>query len=123
MTHHRENFERVYALTEVVAAPGLLGESDGAETDRFLIRKEVSFLGLSRLSRTSDAFPGRGEPDRAAATLLGAMVADGEIIEVQVEGWKRVHYALGSDAEALRDLSAGRVPTAWTPLATTCPGC
>ena len=30
-----------------------------------------------------------------------------------------MHYALGSDAEVLRDLSAGRVPKAWTPLETT----
>ena len=47
------------------------------------------------------------------------MLADGDIIEVQVEGWKAVHYALGSDARLLRDLSAGRVPKAWTPLETT----
>jgi uncharacterized protein YcaQ len=119
MTHHRENFERVYALTEAVAEPSLICESDAAETDRFLFRKEVSFFGLSRLSRTSDAFHGRGEPDRAAAKLLGAMLADGDIIQVQVEGWKKVHYALGSDAEALRDLSAGHVPRAWTPLGAT----
>jgi uncharacterized protein len=30
-----------------------------------------------------------------------------------------VHYALGSDAEVLADVSAGRVPKAWTPLETT----
>ena len=30
-----------------------------------------------------------------------------------------MHYALASDAELLTDLSAGRVPKAWTPLATT----
>ncbi len=47
------------------------------------------------------------------------MLADGEIIEVQVEGWKAMHYALGSDAGLLHDLSAGRVPKAWTPLETT----
>jgi uncharacterized protein YcaQ len=47
------------------------------------------------------------------------MLADGDLVEVQVEGWKQVHYALGSDAELLRDLSAGRVPDAWTPLETT----
>lgn len=46
-------------------------------------------------------------------------MADGDIIEVQVEGWKAVHYALGSDAEVLGDLNAGRVPKAWTPLETT----
>jgi uncharacterized protein YcaQ len=38
---------------------------------------------------------------------------------VQVEGWKPVHYALGSDAKLLRDLGAGRVPKAWKPLETT----
>jgi uncharacterized protein YcaQ len=119
MTHHRENFERVYALTETVAPAHLMGESDEAEADRFLIRKEVSFFGLSPLRRTDGAFHGRGEPDRAAKKRLEAMVATGEIIDVQVEGWKRVHYALGSDAEMLREVSAGRVPTAWTPLETT----
>jgi hypothetical protein len=119
MTHHRENFERVYALTETVAPAHLIRESDEAEADRFLIKKEVSFSGLSRLSRTSDSFHGRGEPDRAAKKLLAAMLADGDLIEVQVEGWKAVHCALGSDARALRDLSAGRVPKAWTPLETT----
>jgi uncharacterized protein YcaQ len=87
--------------------------------DRFLIDKEVSFSGLSRLNRVADSFHGRGEPDRAAKKMLDAMLADGDIIEVQVEGWKAVHYALGSDAEVLRDLSAGRVPGAWAPLETT----
>jgi len=119
MTHHRENFERVYALTETVVPASLMGESDEAEADRFLIRKEVSFFGLSRLSRMADSFHGRGEPDRAAKKMLEAMVAEGNLIEVQVEGWKRVHYALGSDAEVLGDVSVGRVPTAWTPLETT----
>jgi len=36
-----------------------------------------------------------------------------------VEGWKMAHYALGSDAAVLRELSVGRVPQAWTPLETT----
>src|SRR5690349_11231341 len=55
MTHHRERFERVYALTETVAPAQLIRESGEAEADRFLIRKEVSFYGLSRLPRTADA--------------------------------------------------------------------
>src|SRR5260221_2523225 len=119
MTHHRENFERVYALTETVAPASLIRESDEAEADRFLIRKEVSFFGLSRLSRTRDSFHGRGEPDRAAKQILAAMLANGDLIQVQVEGWKRVYYALGSDAGVLAEFSAGRVPRAWTPLETT----
>ncbi len=119
MTHHRKNFERVYALTETVAPAHLMRESDEAEADRFLIKKDVSFSGLSRPSRVAESFRGYGESDHAAKKLLGAMVADGDIIEVQVEGWKAVHYALGSDAAVLADVSAGRVPQAWTPLETS----
>lgn len=117
MTHHRENFERVYALTEAVAPAHLLYESDDAETDRFLTKKEISFSGLARLSRTSDSFQ-RGDAT-VKAKLLDAMLADGEIAPVRVEGWKALHYAVGSDTEVLRELSAGRVPEAWRPLTTT----
>lgn len=119
MTHHREHFERVYALTETIAPAHLLCESNEAEADRFLIKKDVSFSGLSRPSRVAESFRGYGESDRAAKKLLGAMLADGDLIEVQVEGWKAVHYALGSDAAVLHDVSAGRVPKAWMPLETS----
>ncbi len=118
MIHHRENFERVYALTETVAPAHLIRESDEAEADRFLIKKEVGFAGLSRLNRTSDSFR-HGEPENAAKKMIREMLADGSIIEVRVEGWKAVHYALGSDAGILDDLSAGRVPEVWTPLEST----
>ncbi len=118
MTHHRERFERVYALTETLAPAHLIRESDEAEADRFLIIKEVSFAGLARLNRVADSFL-RGVPFGTAKQIREALLADGEIIEVQVEGWKAVHYALGSDAELLGDVSAGRVPKAWTPLETS----
>lgn len=118
MTHHRENFERVYALTESVAPAHLIRESDEAEADRFLIKKEISFSGLSRLNRTSDSYS-RGVPFERAQQLLEALLADGQIVEVQVEGWKAMHYALSNDAEALKELCAGRLPKDWTPLETT----
>ncbi len=117
MTHHRENFERVYALTETVAPAQLIHESDKAEADRFLIKKDVAFSGLSRVSRTQDSYH-RGVPFDEIKSLLDALLASGDLIEVRVEGWKHVHYALGSDTGLLRDLSAGRVPQAWTPLET-----
>ncbi len=118
MTHHRERFERVYALTEQVAPAHLILETTEEETDRFLVRKEISFDGLSKMKRTADEY-GRGEPDRAAKTLRGSMLDDGEILEVQVEGWKAIHLALGSEGKTLIELSAGRVPKAWKPLETT----
>lgn len=121
MTHHRDRFERVYALTEKVAPAHLIGESDETEADRFLLKKEVGFNVLGRIARTQDSYR-RGEPDRAAKTLLDGMLEAGEIIEVRVEGWKQTHYALGSDSDALNDLAAGRVPDAWTPLDTSTTG-
>ena len=118
MTHHREGFERVYALTEAVAPADLIRESDEEEADRYLVKKEVSFSGLSRPSAL-DTFL-RGLPHgKAYKQVTDALLVDGEIIEVKVEGWKAVHYALASDAKTLRDLSAGRLPKAWTPLETT----
>jgi uncharacterized protein YcaQ len=118
MTHHREKFERVYALTEAVAPADLIRESDEEEAKRFLIKKDISFSGLSQVTRNSDMFHS-GLPFEHGKQIIGAMLADGDIIEVQVEGWKSVHYALSSDAQALLDLSAGRVPEAWSPLETT----
>lgn len=115
MTHHRENFERVYALSEEVAPAHLLCESSDEEADRFLILKEISFAGLSRLQRTADAYH-RGYPLSGAERIRQALLEAGEIVEVRVEGWRAVHLALAGDVEALQALSAGRTPPAWTPL-------
>ena len=118
MTHHRERFERVYALTETVAPENLNYESSEEEADRFLFKKEVSFAGLARLKRVADSYF-RGVPFEKSKQIVEAMLADGEFVEVKVEGWKEPHYALASDAKFLRDLSAGRIPKAWTPLETS----
>ena len=118
MTHHRERFERIYALTEQVAPAHLIYESSEAEADRFLFKKEISFAGLARLKRVADSFL-RGLPFEKARPTVEAMLADGEIVEVKVEGWKEVHHALGSDVKLLRDLGAGRVPKTWKPVEMT----
>ncbi|MBZ0292201.1 MAG: winged helix DNA-binding domain-containing protein [Anaerolineae bacterium] len=118
MTHHRENFERAYALTETIAPAHLIYERSDDETGLFLIKKDISFSGLSRMSRSSDVFH-RGVPFDKVNRICETMLAAGDLIEVKVEGWKQMHYALGSDADLLSDLIAGRVPEAWTPLETT----
>src|SRR5512147_2022296 len=61
MTHHRDRFERVYALTETVAPDSLIYESSEEEADRFMFRKEVGFAGLARLKRVADSYY-RGVP-------------------------------------------------------------
>ena len=118
MTHHRERFERVYALTENVAPKELIYEKTQEEADRFLVRKEISFGGITRIQRTGDSY-GRGEPDRAAKKILETLLADGEVIEVKVDGWKNVQYTLAENEKTLSDLSAGRIPKVWKPLDTT----
>jgi uncharacterized protein len=115
MTHHRDRFERVYALTELVAPAPLIRESDDDEADRFLITKEISFSGLARLNRAADSYF-RGVPFGHAKQIRDAMVAAGDLIEVRVAGWKETHYALGRDIDLLREVGAGRVPQAWAPL-------
>ncbi|HVK40428.1 MAG TPA: crosslink repair DNA glycosylase YcaQ family protein [Candidatus Kapabacteria bacterium] len=118
MTHHRENFERVYALTESVAPAHLIREADDAETDRFLVAKDIGFAGLSRVGRVSDSFH-RGIPFDRIKHIVASMLAAGDLIEVKVEGWRHVHYALGADAPLLCDVGAGRVPRSWKPSETT----
>ena len=117
MTHHRERFERVYALTERVAPAHLIRESDDAEATLHDEEDVASTAcrGQSR-GRASRRY---GECGSRSEQLREAKLASGDMIEVQVEGWKEPHYALGSDAKALRDLNAGRIPKAWTPLETT----
>ncbi len=115
MTHHRESFERVYALTEAVAPAHLIRESGEAEVDRFLIKKDISFSGLSRMSRTQDAYH-RGVPFGQAKPVLEALLAGGEIVEVQVEGWKagalRARQRRGAAARTDRRARAGGVGAA-----------
>jgi uncharacterized protein YcaQ len=118
MVHHRERFERVYALTERVAPTHLICESSDAECDDFMLKKLVSFYGLAQLKSTGDWLVRKVN----AAELRQwreAKLASGELIEVMVEGWKEPRLALGSDARALAALKAGRVPRAWAPLDTT----
>lgn len=117
MTHHRENFERVYALAESVAPEYLLTQSSDLEADRFLFLKEISYWGLSRLQRTQDAYL-RGVPFTQKESVTGALLSDGAIVEVKVEGWKFIHYALASDIPLLEELAGGRIPNAWAPLET-----
>ncbi len=115
MIHHRENFERVYALTEAVAPAPFIRQSSDAEADRFLFQKEISFNGLAALTRRSDLFL-RGVPHSRRQEVLDSLLADDSIVPVRVDGWKPVHYLLRRDADLLATVAAGRVPAAWTPI-------
>jgi uncharacterized protein YcaQ len=118
MTHHREKFERVYALAESVAPAELLQESSDEEADRFLFKKEVAFAGLARFQRTGDAYY-RGTPFSRKSLITEALLADGELVEARVEGWKFPQCVLAADLPLIETLAAGRIPKAWKPIDTT----
>jgi uncharacterized protein len=118
MTHHRERFERVYARTEHVAPAHLIYESSDEEADHFFIKKLLAFDGLSPLKSLSGWLKRRVSVAELKKRRE-AMLVDGEMVTVHVEGWKEPYYALAADAPLLDTLMAGGVPEAWAPQDTT----
>jgi hypothetical protein len=118
MTHHREGFERIYALPEAVAPTHLLAEADEAQTERFLLRKQIAFAGIGRLGPLRPLLHrpiARGEEDAFAREMVEA----NELAPVEVEGWPGRFFVLAADVAALDTLDAGRVPRAWRPSGPT----
>jgi uncharacterized protein YcaQ len=114
MVHHRERFERVYALTESIAPADLLEPASDAETDDFMRRKHIAFEGLSALGSTQNAYTMYQPGERAAALAWRKRaVEDGTLVELDVEGWRTPRWALAEDAADIETVARGRVPRAW----------
>jgi uncharacterized protein YcaQ len=118
MTHHREGFERVYALTEVVAPAALIAEADEAAADRFIVRKHVAFGGIGRIGPLSRML-GRKVPRAEELAIVRELVETNEITPVEVGGSSDRAFMLTADLARLRSVDAGRVPKTWRPLDAT----
>jgi uncharacterized protein YcaQ len=118
MVARRERFERVYAPTQAVAPMSLIRESSDAEADDFLLRKMVAAQGLTKFAGVKATLQ-RDVTATEFKAWRDQRVAEGDLIEVRVEGWRSPHWALGTDAPILETLTAGRVPRGWKPLDTT----
>lgn len=118
MTHHRARFERVYAQAERVAPAHLLTEASEADADAFFLKKLLAFYGLHPLTALGDLLK---RPVSAAELRQrrAALLQQGEIVAVRVEGWHTPHYAHASDAPLLAALQDGAIPPAWQPHDTT----
>jgi uncharacterized protein YcaQ len=122
MTHHRRNFDRVFDFRQNIVLDGLNRKATIAEAENFFARKALAFMGLSRARTFTNSFSGfieRRVSLDEAQRRLNKMIHRGEVLSLQVEGWKEPLYALAEDAAALTTLEAGNVPTEWQPLATT----
>jgi uncharacterized protein len=118
MVTRRERFERVYALTERVAPPELIREHDPVEAEDFLMLKEVASDGLTALKNVGNHLRRKVTPADLAA-WRERKLAEGQLIDVRVEGWRAPQLALAADEPLLQELLADRVPGSWTPLDTT----
>lgn len=118
MVTRRDRFERVYARTDAVAPAPLVRESSDAEADDFLLRKMVAAEGLARFVGISGLLHRTvGAPE--IKRWRDQRVADGELIELTVDGWKGSRWAVGNDRVVLEAIAADRVPAGWEPLDTT----
>jgi uncharacterized protein YcaQ len=122
MTHHRRNFDRVFDFHQNIVLDGLNRKATVAQAENFFARKALAFMGLSRARTFTNSFAGfierRVTLDEGQARL-NKMIDRGEVMPLQVEGWKEPSYALAEDMPLLTTLEAGGVPAEWQPLETT----
>jgi uncharacterized protein YcaQ len=111
-------FERVYARTDAVLPAGLPAEAPEAEADDFLLLKAVRAAGFLRPRQTNRSLL-RDVSRREIADWIARRLADGALIELEVDGLTGPHVALADSAADLETLAAGRVPRGWKPREST----
>ncbi|HPH66257.1 MAG TPA: crosslink repair DNA glycosylase YcaQ family protein [Kofleriaceae bacterium] len=112
MVARRENFHRVYDLTERVA-PLASALHDGDQVHGGFIEKAIAALGVCQARWTNDYF--RQKP-RLKDADLNALVATGKILRIQVAGWDAPAYVHASNTALLRRAAAGKLAAAHTCL-------
>ncbi len=112
MVARRENFHRVYDLTERVAPlePALL---EGGSVHRSFIEKAIAALGVTQARWITDYF--RQKP-RLKDSDLDGLVAAGKVLRIQVTGWDTPAYVHASNAALLRRACAGKLAASHTCL-------
>ncbi len=110
----RQTFERVYDLPERVLPPALLAQPtpDEAQAHRALIDLAGRALGVASAGDLRDYF--RLGPEEAR-TAIAALVEEGRLREVAVEGWGKPGY-LHADAKVPRRVTARALLAPFDPL-------
>ena len=115
MIARRENFHRVYDLSERVA-PQLLQPVDETGLDvlrTVLIEKAVTALGITQARWINDYF--RTKP-RIKDADVDALVDAGVLLRVAVEGWDAPGYVHACHAALLKKTRAGKLEATHTAL-------
>jgi len=122
MTHSRRNFDRLFDFRQNVAPEQINRKASVAQAEAYFARKTLAFRGLSTVKGFADSLSGfieRRVPRDEGAKRLRKMIAHGEALALEVEGWKEPLYASSEDASVINSLASGQVPAAWQPLDTT----
>jgi uncharacterized protein YcaQ len=114
MVARRDRFQRVYDLRERV----LPDWSDGrlrpaGEADCALVRNAVAALGVTQPGWVADYFR---MPRAAAAEAVARLLANGELAQVDVEGWDGPALAGAHDLERIEATAAAGAPSHTTLL-------
>lgn len=110
MVARRENFHRVYDLSERVAGVAVPGWDtcvlDAAQVRRETVLKSVKALGITQARWVADYY--RTKP-RLRDGDLDAFVDEGMLLRVAVKGWNAPGYVHVDHAAALAQAAAGRL--------------
>ena len=118
MIARRENFQRVYDLSERVLANARRHRSADAVPDTSAMRRSfvlgaVRALGVAQARWINDYFRSGGKLKDAE---LDAFVASGELLRVSVDGWKAPAYVHRDHADLLAAAASARLRAAQTVL-------
>jgi uncharacterized protein YcaQ len=117
MVARRENFHRVYDLTERVASEVHGAEASGAPSDELVqlawIEKTVTALGITQARWIHDYF--RTKP-RLRDADLDALVDSGVLLRVAVDGWASPGYVHRTNKALLTKAVKGKLQATHTAL-------
>ena len=114
MVARRENFQRVYDLSERVC-PALadMALPDAAQVHASFSEQAIAALGITQARWVHDYF--RTKP-RLKDADLDPLVAQGQVARVQVEGWALPGYVHASHAALLKKACNGKLQATHTTL-------
>ena len=114
MIARREKFQRVYDLTErVLQSSNGIPIPNVEEVHLEYARRAVKALGITTARWVSDYF--RTDKMQTARAMT-QLALDGELIQVNVEGWKEQAFVSPSNRKLLRQATEGKIKLGLTSL-------
>lgn len=118
MITNRKGFDRIYDLRERVVPSEFDHAASEKETEDYFSLKNIAFLGMARENNWKTGlsyYIYRDISGDEARKRIAALIEQGLISRLHLEGSKDTYLALNSDLPHLAELESGRIPKAWKP--------